>query len=414
MWAPDAAYNANHPEGKGPYFFYFPHSTGDSSRGPNGWGSNWVLGVAWSDSPYKGFKDNEVVMIRDVDGNVIRGGGELIDPNIFEEDGVYYLIVGGSQQCRIARLKPCMTQLDEPWVILTNNNRNEDGPIDPENYNKLPYFHEGPWMFTRVNDDGMKLYYLMHPGTLGEGGSSMVYQISSEGPYGPWKYVGPILDPVGTGDTSHGSIVEFQGRWYIFYHNAALSGGIGNLRSTCVDELFFDPDGTIIPVTQSTSSVTPIGPAVTHAELDAQFGAGNYRIETHFHTIAGGNYEGFEYHKTYSVMDDSVIVFEAHKQPHTQAVHNLHINGAYVEFTGVYGGAGGTALLQLEYGTPGNTALQVTIGDKSYFFHCPATDGWESWDNNAFVLIDLEPGDNNKIRLGGGGINIRSISIHLP
>jgi hypothetical protein len=410
MWAPDAAYNPDHPEGKGPYFFYFPHSTGDTTEGPSGWGANWVLGVAWSDRPCGGFKGSEAVMLRDVDGNVIRGGGELIDPNIFEEDGVYYMIVGGSQQCRIARLKPCMTQLDEPWTILTNNNRRDDIPIDPEHYNKLPYFHEGPWMFTRETGDGLKLYYLMHPGTLGEGGSSMVYSVSTEGPYGPWQYKGAILDPVGTGDTSHGSVVEFKGKWYLFYHNAALSGGIGNLRSSCVDELFFNPDGSIQKVIQTTESVPPIGPPADPAVLDAKFGAGNWRIEEKFRGLTMDGHEGYVLDQKYSVMDDSVIVVGANKQSNTGAVHNMHISGSYVEFTGVSGGNGGKALLQLEYGTPYNAAIQVTAGGNSYFFHCPSTSGWETFRDNAYLLIELAPGDNT-IRLGGGAMNIRSISI---
>ncbi len=37
-------------------------------------------------------------------------------------------------------------------------------------------------------------------------------------------------------DTSHGSIVKYNGEWYAFYHNQDLSGQ-GNLRSICVDKL---------------------------------------------------------------------------------------------------------------------------------------------------------------------------------
>ena len=50
--------------------------------------------------------------------------------------------------------------------------------------------------------------------------------------------------------TNHGSIVEFKGQWYSFYHNSALSGHDW-LRSICVDKLYYNPDGTIKMVRQT-------------------------------------------------------------------------------------------------------------------------------------------------------------------
>jgi arabinoxylan arabinofuranohydrolase len=55
-------------------------------------------------------------------------------------------------------------------------------------------------------------------------GNNMHYAIS-ENPLGPWKHKGVIMDPTGI-LTSHGSVVEFKGQWYLFYHNAALSGNV--------------------------------------------------------------------------------------------------------------------------------------------------------------------------------------------
>ncbi|MDB5152768.1 MAG: glycosyl hydrolase family 43, partial [Mucilaginibacter sp.] len=40
------------------------------------------------------------------------------------------------------------------------------------------------------------------------------------------------------------------GQWYAFYHNDVLSGR-GNLRSICVDKLYFNSDGTIQKVIQT-------------------------------------------------------------------------------------------------------------------------------------------------------------------
>jgi hypothetical protein len=257
MWAPDCVYK------DGKYYYYFPHPTGEGEL----WNSTWTIGVAVSDSPVGGFRDNEIVRLTYPNGEPIHGGGKYIDPNIFIDDcGTAYLIVGGSQECRIARLADCMTRLAEDFVILTQNNhyhnptyvpRGNDRPAEhSEVYNAIRYFHEGPWMFTRVNDAGTKIYYLMHPGTVDDSGrgSSMVYS-TADNPYGPWTFGSVILDPVGTGDTSHGSVVEFKGRWYLFYHNAALSDGIGNIRSSCAEEMFFNPDGSIQKVEQTVTGL---------------------------------------------------------------------------------------------------------------------------------------------------------------
>ena len=58
-----------------------------------------------------------------------------------------------------------------------------------------------------------------------------------------------VVDPTDS-YTNHGSIVEFRGQWYAFYHNSALSGHDW-LRSVCVDSLFYNEDGTIRKVVQT-------------------------------------------------------------------------------------------------------------------------------------------------------------------
>jgi hypothetical protein len=405
MWAPDAAYNPS--AGKGPYFYVFPHSTGADGTGSTGWDSNWKLGVAYSDSPYKGFKDNEVVMMRDKDGVVLNGTGKLIDPCFFEDDGVYYLVTGGSQEFRIAKLKNDMVTLAEDFRVYTQAD--------------LPYYHEGPWMFTRKNDSGVKIYYLMYPGNPGGGknGDDMVYAVS-DNPYGPWDFKGSFLEPVGTGDTSHGSIVEFKGKWYLFYHNARLSKGSGNLRSVCVDELFFNADGTIQKVIQTPTSVASNGPELDKASLDTKFGVGNYEVELDYSEMESGNYEGFALDKTYQAMDETVIVAggATKNDDRTGCIHNLHLSGAYAEWTEVNGGAGGRALLMIDYALGGgqsSASLQVTVNGQAnpLPFNCPSTGGWSAFKDSGFYVINMEPGEGNVIKFDGAGINIRSISIHL-
>ena len=50
----------------------------------------------------------------------------------------------------------------------------------------------------------------------------MRYATSST-PLGPWTHRGIYLEPTGC-DTTHGSVVEYKGQWYQFYHNQAISG----------------------------------------------------------------------------------------------------------------------------------------------------------------------------------------------
>ena len=78
--------------------------------------------------------------------------------------------------------------------------------------------------------------------------TGMCYAIS-DSPLGPWEYKGIYMEPTDS-YTNHGSIVEFKGQWYSFYHNSALSGHDW-LRSICVDKLYYNPDGTIKMVKQT-------------------------------------------------------------------------------------------------------------------------------------------------------------------
>ena len=65
-----------------------------------------------------------------------------------------------------------------------------------------------------------------------------------DNPYGPFTYQGVILDPV-VGWTTHHSIVEFKGQWYLFYHDCVPSNDKTWLRSLKVQRLFYNEDGTI-------------------------------------------------------------------------------------------------------------------------------------------------------------------------
>jgi hypothetical protein len=50
-----------------------------------------------------------------------------------------------------------------------------------------------------------------------------------------------------------------KGRWYFIYHNAALPGGGPYKRSVCVDELFYNEDGTIKKIAMTESGIEQTG-----------------------------------------------------------------------------------------------------------------------------------------------------------
>ena len=206
MWAPDCAYK------DGTYYFYFPHPS------ETDWNGSWKIGVATSKEPAANFT---------VQG-YIEGLDPIIDPCVFvDDDGQAYLYQGGGGTCKGGRLKDNMMEIDGAMQTM-------EGLVD---------FHEATWVH-KYNGK----YYLSYsdnhnPGQEGvEGYNRMRYAVSDH-PLGPWKYMGIYM---GGSDcfTNHGSIVEYKGEWFAFYHSIALSGNPA-LRSVCVDRLYYNPDGTI-------------------------------------------------------------------------------------------------------------------------------------------------------------------------
>jgi hypothetical protein len=83
-----------------------------------------------------------------------------------------------------------------------------------------------------------------------DGKHNQMRYATSKSPLGPWTSQGIYMDPTDS-FTNHGSIVEYKGQWYSFYHNSALSHEDW-LRSICVDKLYYNEDGTIKKVIPTT------------------------------------------------------------------------------------------------------------------------------------------------------------------
>ena len=234
LWAPDAA----HKDGK--YFLYFPaRDQQDIFR----------IGVATSDSPAGPFH---------AEAKPIEGSFSM-DPAVFrDDDGAYYLYSGGiwggqlqrwtsgtyqpedvypaddqpALSSKIARLSDDMLQYAEAprdVVILDQHGK----PLLAGDKDRR--FFEAAW----VHKYRGKYYFSYSTGDT----HKIVYAIG-DNPYGPFTYAGKILEPV-LGWTNHHSIIEFRGKWYLFYHDASLSGGQTHLRSVKMTELTYNEDGTI-------------------------------------------------------------------------------------------------------------------------------------------------------------------------
>ncbi len=79
--------------------------------------------------------------------------------------------------------------------------------------------------------------------TYSTGDTHLLAYAIGDNPYGPFHHQGHFLLPP-QGWTSHHSVVEFKGKWWLFYHDTQLSDK-NHLRSVKVTELKFNPDGTI-------------------------------------------------------------------------------------------------------------------------------------------------------------------------
>ena len=237
MWAPDAEFK------NGLYYLYFPAKDKAGA---------FRIGVATSKRPAGPFVARP---------EPIRGSYS-IDPCVFTDgDGQSYLYFGGlsggqlqiivdgkydpnaakaetrpteghALMPRVAKLTPDMLEFAETpreAMIVDNAGR----PVDGGDRR----FFESAWLH-KYNGK----YYLSYS----TGSTHLIAYAIGDSPYGPFVYQGTVLLPV-QGWTTHQSIVQADGRWWLFYHDTQSSNKTF-LRNVKVTELTYDPDGTIRPI----------------------------------------------------------------------------------------------------------------------------------------------------------------------
>ena len=257
MWAPDCIYK------NGKYYFYFPNAPKD--------GRGFAVGVAIANQPEGPFTCvQEPIM-----------GISGIDPCVLiDDDGSAYIYWSG-MGIRGARLKENMLELDGELQEVKIPKRDGMPEMPPmkmggQVMEGLPDgFKEGPFAFKRNG-----WYYLTFPwvrGNTSNGANpteTLAYAMSKS-PLGPWDFKGIIMAEHDNHCwTNHHSILEYKGQWYIFYHRNDFSPNMDKRRSTRIEKIAFNSDGTIQEVKQTMRGVG-INQAVERIEIDRYSSASN-------------------------------------------------------------------------------------------------------------------------------------------
>jgi arabinoxylan arabinofuranohydrolase len=125
------------------------------------------------------------------------------------------------------------------------------------------------------------IYYLVYSDISREDKPSCIGYATSKNIMGPFQYQGVIIDNDGCNPgnwNNHGSIAEFNGNWYVFYHRS--SHACKTMRKTCIEPIFFDGEGKIKEVEMTTQGVSP--PLNPKSKIEAEYACllhGNVRIE---------------------------------------------------------------------------------------------------------------------------------------
>ena len=204
IYAPDAI------EKDGQYYLYFCMS--DDSEG-----------VAVSDNPSGPF------------ANPVKIAARGIDPAVFLDDDGQCYYYWGQFTASVARLNPDMRSIDESSIVT--------GIADVRRHG----FHEGSSVRKRNG-----VYYFVFADES-RGKPTCLGYATSASPMGPFVYRGVIIDNDGSDPenwNNHGSIAEFGGQWYVFYHRS--SRNTRYMRRVCAEPISFTDDG-LIPEVQMTS-----------------------------------------------------------------------------------------------------------------------------------------------------------------
>lgn len=232
-WAIGDAWASEVIEKDGKFYFYATVSHDESKHGK-------AIGVAVSDSPTGPFVDARgTALVTNDMTKATEISWDDIDPTVFIDDDDQAWLFWGNQKCYYAKLKPNMFELDGDIQVIPDE--------------QVKGFTEAPWIHKRGD-----VYYL----TYAYGFPEKTAYSTANSIAGPWTHRGLLAEVAGNSNTIHQGVIHFKGGDYFFYHNGSMQPpNIGDSfrRSVCIEELHYNPDGTLQRVVQTTEGVAPVG-----------------------------------------------------------------------------------------------------------------------------------------------------------
>lgn len=252
MYAPDAAFSPT----TGKYYLYFPNGASN-------------IGVAVSDSPGGPFVDALGAPLVDRSFPGVEDVEWVFDPMVLvDDDGQPYLYFGGGPDdsgpnARVVRLGQDMISIADEAATL----------VPAPNFFEAAFVH-------KYNGQ----YYFSYSTTFSGNGAAIDYLVS-DNPMTGFEPAGTLLpNPQGNrGNNNHHSVVEFEGQWYVFYHNRVLSTRKGYgvyQRSITLDRMNHAKDGSVIEVPAAGGPIEQLRNLDAFGRLEAETMADQRGIET--------------------------------------------------------------------------------------------------------------------------------------
>ena len=212
-------------------------------------GSEWT---AVSDNPEGPFEDISRIE-----------GPDQIDPCIFIDDDGQAYYFWGQISAKGAKMNPDLKTLDLSTF--------KDSLVTEGEH----WFHEGGFVFKRG-----KFYYFVYASLRRRNKPTCLSYAMSTSPLGPYEYKGEIIDNAGCDPgvwNNHGSVVEYKGKWYVFYHRS--THGDRFMRKACVEPITFRENGTIVEAEMTSQGAgAPLDAFSTTAARRACLLEGEVRI----------------------------------------------------------------------------------------------------------------------------------------
>ena len=211
-------------------------------------------------------------------------------------------------------------------------------------------YTEAPWLYKR---DGR--YYMFYAMNWRE---EMAYAMCDT-PMGRYDFRQIIMPPTATSNTNHPSVIDFNGKTYFICHNGALPHGSGFRRSVCIEELKFDENGYVYPVTETSTGLT--GTASTlrssggmyagHPAFENSLADNSYPISAPLTATATEN----GYNTAWEIMPAKAVP-EGENKEYYVSIQSVNKPGLYIASAG-----SGVTLTQDTYGTSGSIMTFKTV-----------------------------------------------------